>query len=324
MRYYRLSHYFRQSFGRRVQKVPLDAGFGCPNRDGTLSTTGCVFCNSRGSGTGFANQDISLTEQWVQWTERLGRKYKNAAFMAYLQSYSNTYGPVEKFRKVLEKIQTFENVSGIAVGTRPDCIDAEKVKALAEFPVPEKWLELGLQSAHNTTLAATNRGHTVEDFTNAVNTITAGSKNPDEIKICVHVIIGLPGEGADHIRKTIEYINELPVAGIKFHNLYVSKHSTLGRMFERGEFSPMRKETYISLLTDSLARLRPDIVVQRLTGDAAPGELAAPEWAGRKSELMQAIRDRLEQEDIVQGQCYCDLQATFAETGGIPPWFSDE
>ncbi len=296
-RYFALSTYIRQRYGKRVQKIPLDAGFDCPNRDGTLSFQGCAFCSPQGSGTGLAATGQTLEQQWAHWSSRLFARYKTRSFWAYLQSFSNTHGPVEKLREVLERIAELPGLEGICCGTRPDCLDRDKLQLLAEQPVREIWLELGLQSCSDQTLALINRGHDSRTFARA-----AAQAADMGLKVCAHVIAGLPGEGPDAFLQTIDFVNGLPVAGIKIHNLYVCRGTALARWWGEGSYRPLDRDVYLGLLVRSLARLRPDIVIHRLNSDPQPGELLAPGWAADKQGLLEELAARLESRDIRQGQ----------------------
>ncbi|SDN42914.1 hypothetical protein SAMN04488516_102109 [Desulfonauticus submarinus] len=296
-RYLSLNTYLRQQFGQRVQKIPLDANFSCPNRDGTLSTQGCIFCNPKGSGTNLSKHGLSLTEQYLLFQEKFKRKYKAKLFLAYLQSYSNTYGPLEKIKSVLEEIRNFPNLAGICLGTRPDCLNLEKIQLINSFNFKEVWLEIGLQSSNDNTLKIINRGHTAKDFVNSVN--LAAKYN---IKVCAHIIAGLPLENKKDFIQTIHFLNKLPIHGIKFHNIYVCKNTVLAKWWKQKKFIPFSLEEYITWLGEAIAHLRPDIVVHRLNGDPAPGELLAPSWAGNKALILQAIKNYLEKNNIIQGQ----------------------
>lgn len=309
--FYALSTYLHQRFGRKIHKIPLDAGFTCPNRDGTIGTGGCLYCNPSGSGSGYFTAGLTLAEQWTAWTKRLRARTKASFFLAYLQSFSNTHGPLERIESVLNEISQLPNMIGLCLGTRPDCLDPAKLDLIARFPAQEIWLEIGLQSASNQTLQAINRGHTAACFAQAVE--SAESRG---IKVCAHVIFGLPGESLSHALETIDFINTLPVHGIKFHQCYVCKNTGLSILWREGGFIPLEQETYVNWTVQALSMLRPDIVVQRLTGDPSPGELLAPAWASDKTSIRSAIIAQLEQNGEFQGYGY-----------GIsvpPTWFSPE
>lgn len=315
-RYHPLATYFRHRFHQRVQKIPLDAGFTCPNRDGTLSTQGCIFCNPQGSGSGMGLQGMSIKEQWAFWREKFTLSRGSATFIAYLQSFSNTYGPLEKLEQTLAAIEALPDLAGLSIGTRPDCIDAEKLACIAKTAanpaIQEVWLELGLQSARDKTLARINRGHDFAAFKKAVHMAAEY-----RIKVCAHIIAGLPGESLDDFLYTVDQVNALPVHGIKFHNLYVAENTPLAEEWRRGEYRPLSEAIYIDTIVEALPRLRPEIVIQRLTGDPAEGELIAPVWTFSKGDILAAIAAELEKRNTWQGKALSEGQT------GLPPlWFT--
>jgi radical SAM protein (TIGR01212 family) len=319
VRYYALSAYFRQRFGCRVQKVPLDAGFSCPNRDGTISRRGCTFCSPSGSGSGLLSQGMHLRAQWDHWRERFGRRYKKCRFMAYLQSYSNTHGPLDKVEETLRTIAELPECAGLALGTRPDCLDGGRLELLEKYSLGETWLELGLQTMNDATLERVNRGHDAAAF--AVACERAAELG---LKVCVHVIFGLPGDGYEDAMRTIAFVNRLPVHGIKFHNLFVCRGSVMAGQWKAGELELCDRTEYVRMVVDGLERLRPDIVVQRLSGDAMEGELLAPDWAADKAALLGMIRDALAERETWQGrQCGADTRRPewFAVSGNLPEVF---
>lgn len=296
-RYLPLSAVLRRRFGERVWKIPLDAGFSCPNRDGTLSRAGCAFCNGLGSGTGLAGQGLSLGGQWEFWRERLARTRKAGRFLAYLQSFSNTHGPVERLAAVLEELAGLPGLAGICIGTRPDCLDPDKLALLAGLDLPWVQLDLGLQSARDATLARVNRGHTAADFARAARDAAAAG-----IQVCAHLMAGLPGEGRAEFLESVEFVNGLPVAGVKLHNTLVLEHTALARAWRAGEYSPPSQEDYVAWVAEALARLRPEMAVHRVCADPAPGELLAPDWAGDKTAVLRAVDHELERRDLWQGR----------------------
>lgn len=304
-RYFSLNAALRQKFGERVQKIPLDAGFDCPNRDGTLSREGCVFCNPSGSGSGMLKQGKDLASQWAHWAEFQKKRYGAGKFIGYLQSYSNTYGPIERVSATLSQLEGLPGLAALSIGTRPDCLDSAKLELLAsqkhKLGLGEVFLELGLQTAHDDTLAHINRGHSVADFEHMVRAATDLGLN-----VVAHVIAGLPGpaarEGLPELLETVKCVNALPVRGIKFHNLYVCKGTRLARIWKEERYKPISREEYCHWLGEALMHLSPDIVVHRLNGDPARGELLAPEWAGLKREVHNAIQNHLEEKDIWQGK----------------------
>ena len=295
-RFYGLSARLRQNFGKRVQKVPLDFNFSCPNRDGQISEKGCIFCNPLGSGSGL-KKSMTIHEQWLYWTKRFTRIYNARLFLAYLQSYSNTYGTAEQLKAVFDEIRNLPGLVGICIGTRPDCLDREKLQLIKDLNLPETWLELGLQSSNDATLKRINRGHDAKCFADAVKMV-----EPYAIEVCAHVIGGLPGETKEDFLASVNFINDLPISGIKFHNLYVSRGSHLHKIYTRGEFKPLSLNEYLDMLEEAIASLRPDIVIHRMNADPFPGELVAPGWTEHKRDVQNAIDMMFENNDLWQGQ----------------------
>lgn len=295
-RFHPLSVYFRRRFGHRVRKVPLDAGSSCPNRDGSISVGGCAFCNERGSGTGRA-PELSLAEQYLAGRERILARTGGVRFLAYIQSFSNTYGSPGRLRRMLREIEGMPDLVGVAIGTRPDCLDEEKLDILQGAPFEEIWLDLGLQSAHDRTLRSINRGHDAACFIRWAR--KAGERG---VKVCAHVITGLPGETLADFEQTMAVVNSLPTSGIKFHNLYICRGTALERQWRDGGVELLSREESLRWLVRGLTLLRPDIVVHRLSGDPAPGELVAPDWAMDKAGYLDAAKRLLAEEDTWQGK----------------------
>jgi len=299
MRYRSLVSDLRSRYGKRVQKIPLDAGSTCPNRDGTLSKSGCIFCNPLGSGTGLHARDMSLARQWEFWTQRLGRKYKTDLFWGYLQSFSNTHGPMSRLRMLLDELQSLPGLRLLSLGTRPDCLDPDKAALLADAGFAEVWLDMGLQSSNDATLRRINRGHDWACFAQGAELAHAHG-----LRICAHVIHGLPGEGDQEFLETVRAVSSLPVCGVKFHNLFVARGSTLEKWWRQGDYACADQEGYVNAVASALELLRPDIIVHRLNADPMPGELLAPAWAGHKQDLLRAIQHRLDTANIRQGSAF--------------------
>jgi radical SAM protein (TIGR01212 family) len=299
-RYNDYNTYLRNRFGCRVQKISLDAGLTCPNRDGTRGTGGCIYCNQAGSGTGAARRGLSITRQIEDGMTFLSRRYKARKFIAYFQSYSNTYASLETLKKLYGQALAFPEVVGLSIGTRPDCVSNEVFDYLSEVASTRLvWLEVGLQSAHNQTLERIHRGHTVQCFLNA-----AAAARDRGISVCAHVILGLPGETSDMMNHTADVIANSGIHGVKIHLLYVIRNTALEEMYRRGEYTCLTREEYIQRVCDFLERLPPEMVVQRLTGDPHPEELVAPDWALEKTKNLQLIRQFLDQRDTWQGKVW--------------------
>jgi len=314
MRYYSLSRQFQQRLGGKARKIPLDAGFSCPNRDGTLGLGGCLYCPPHGSGTGAHAKGMSLAAQWDQGLARLAAKHPEAIPLAYLQAYSNTHGPISRLRAVLAEVSALPGVGGLCLGTRPDCLGEEKLDAIASLPMSEIRLEIGLQSSDPETLRRINRGHTPEDFAWAALAVAERG-----LAVCAHIIAGLPGENEAHFARTVDFLNRLPVSGVKFHNCYVAKDTGLTRLWREGGYIPLEREAYVAMIVTALTRLRPDIAVERLNADPAPGELLAPDWAADKRGLIEQINARLEEQDIWQGKEYT-ASAEGGPLGSLQRW----
>jgi len=292
-----LNTYLRERFGVRVQKVTLDAGLTCPNRDGRVGVGGCLYCNARGSGTGAWTRGQTITEQLQEGMARLARRYKASRFIAYFQSFSNTYAPLDTLRALYQEALVFPEVAGLSIGTRPDCLSPEILDLLAGLARERLlWLELGLQSAHDETLKLINRGHDVSCFTQAVREAAARG-----LEVVAHVILGLPGEGPAEMAATARYLGGLPLQGVKIHLLYVVRGSGLEEMYRAGNYRPLEEEEYVSLVADFLELLPPHLVIHRLTGDPHPEELVAPTWCLDKSRVLKGTKEELARRGSRQG-----------------------
>jgi len=284
-----LNTYFRSLFGCRVQKISVDAGMTCPNRDGRLSTGGCIYCNTRGSGTGARARGLTLTEQIMASKRYLARRYKARKFIVYFQSFSNTYAPVAILRKFYDSALAVDDVVGLSIGTRPDCVDAEVLSLIEGYTRNRLiWVEYGLQSANEATLQGINRGHTVDDFRRAVT-----ATRHRGIKVCAHVILGLPGESRHHMLETARAVADMGIDGIKIHLLYVVKNTPLVDLYRHGEYRCLEQDEYVQLVCDFLEVLPPQMVIQRLTGDPHREELVAPAWSLKKHETLSRIKATL-------------------------------
>lgn len=297
-RYYTLNQFFKEKFGERVQKVTLDAGFGCPNRDGTKGWGGCIYCDKFGSGSGAKEKYPDIKLQALAGMDHLTKRYNAHKFLPYFQSFSNTYAPVEKLRCLYEEVIHLPNVVGIAVGTRPDCLTKAALDLLARY-IPQKmvWLELGLQSVHDETLRLINRGHTYQEFLEGYQ---FARKYP--FLICLHVIIGLPNENQAHVLDTAREVARIKPDGIKIHSLYINRGTVLEKMYQEKKFTLLGQKKFVDLTCDFLELLPPSVVIQRLTGDPNPKELVAPEWTLKKNKTLQLIHREMERRDSWQGK----------------------
>ena len=300
-RYRDFNTYLREIFGERVQKISLDAGLGCPNRDGTISLRGCIFCDSRGSGTGASiNHGLSITQQIAGARDFLQKRYKATKFIAYFQSFTNTYAPVSHLKGLYDEALAQRDMLGLSVATRPDCVDREILSLLNSYQDDHLvWVEYGLQSSHDKTLKMINRGHDVTCFEKSVLMAHEYS-----IDVCAHVILGLPGEDREMMLQTARFLSNLPVRGVKIHLLYVVKGTPLSEFYHKEGFRCLEREEYTNLVVDFLELLPPDIVIQRLTGDPVKSELVAPLWAKEKQKNLTFIQTTLERRKTWQGRNY--------------------
>jgi radical SAM protein (TIGR01212 family) len=296
-RFYDLNTYFRGLFGCRVHKITVDAGLSCPNRDGCISRQGCIFCNARGSGTGAHEKGLDIIAQVLKSKTAVAKRFKAKKFLVYFQSFSNTYAPTDHLKRLYDDALSIEDIVGLAIGTRPDCVNPAVLDLLQSYTDDYLiWLEYGLQSVHNDTLALINRGHDFNCFADAV----AATKNRG-IKICAHIVLGLPNESEKQMMETADTIAALGVDGIKLHLLYVVKGTRLEAMYRSGEYTCLEQQEYADLVCNFLERLPRDMLIHRLTGDPHPKELVAPLWAMKKAETIGLIKETLIQRDTRQG-----------------------
>ena len=291
-----LASYLRGRFGCRVQKITVDAGLTCPNRDGTRGVGGCIYCNERGSGTG-ASRLMTVAEQLRSAKARLAVRYKAKKFLAYFQSFSNTYAPPDILRSIYDEALGVEDVAGLAIGTRPDCVGDDILDLLDEYDDRTfLWVEYGLQSIHNRTLSLINRGHDSGAFFDAV-----ARTRQRGIDVVAHVILGLPGETKDDMLETARALADIDIQGVKIHVLYIVRGTRLHDMYESGGCRCLGRDEYVDIVCDFLALLPRRIVIHRLTGDPHRGELIAPSWTLDKESNLRAVREELQRRGLCQG-----------------------
>jgi radical SAM protein (TIGR01212 family) len=296
-RYKIFSEELKRVFGCRVQRISVDAGFSCPNRDGTVGSSGCIYCGGAGSGSFGIVRGASVSEQLEHGKEVMVRKYKAQKFIAYFQPYSNTYAPLERLRALYDEALKVEDVVGLIVGTRPDCLPAATLNLLAAYGQRTYfWLELGLQSPLDRTLRLIGRGHDFASFAGAVRECKAR-----QIRVCAHIILGLPGETREEMLAGAGVLNDLGVDGVKIHLLHVMGGTKLADDYLLGKVRVMERDNYVGLVCDFLERLDPSIIVQRLTGDGNRDHLIAPLWSLQKFEVLNTIDSELERRGSRQG-----------------------
>jgi len=301
-RYFRtFSRYLKERFGEKVYRICIDASFGCPNRDGTIARGGCAYCSPRGSWS-VDGSEIPLELQVRKEIERVRRRYGANKYIAYFQAYTNTYAPLERLKATYDAVvNADEGIVGIAIGTRPDCVDREKLELIASYKERnlEVWMEYGLQSASDETLRLIGRGHTVADFRDAVM-----MTEDYELGVIAHVIIGLPGEGRSHVLKTASFLADLGVSGVKLHNLNIIEGTRMADWYREGKVKPLEREEYTELVVDFLERSDPSLLVVRLVTDSNPRFLIAPTWSLRKQEAIEAIIKAFERRKSFQGRLF--------------------
>lgn len=317
--YYRLSSFFRERFHEKIFKIPLDAGFTCPNRDGTISEKGCIFCYNPSFSPGAferekEKQRFTIREQITRFQLKMetGKAHRDAEtepdlfspkkkYLAYFQSYTNTYAPLPRLEKLYEEALRIPGIIGLSIATRPDCLNPAVLELLGSYAREHHiWLELGLQSGHDRSLKFINRGHYYKDFEDAV----LQSQNRG-IFLCVHIINGLPGETRAEMLETVRKINSLPLNGIKFHQLQVFKETALSRLYSQGKIKPLSIDEYLEIICDQLEILRDDIVVHRLLSEALSTEmLLAPHWQESRAVFSQSVEKELKSRGSRQGKYY--------------------
>ncbi len=298
-RYYTYDYYLRKTFGGKCAKIPLDGGFTCPNVDGRCGVGGCIYCSGRGSGDFAESPTLSVSEQYRRVRKTLGSKWSVERCIPYFQARTNTYAPVARLRELFEEALTLDGAVGLNIATRADCLEADAVDYLSELAQRTVLsVELGLQTVHDDTARLINRGHTFADFLDGYRRLRAAS---DRIHICVHLILGLPGEDRERMLESVRRVAALRPDQVKIHLLHVLKDTPLANMYESGEYLPLEKEEYVSLVVDALELLPPDTVIARVTGDGMADDLLAPDWSRKKVSVINDIDKLLYERNSYQG-----------------------
>lgn len=293
LNYRNLSSYLKQKYGDRLGKICIDAGFTCPNRDGRCGTGGCMFCTEGGSGEHILKMPTVKEQVRRELSLRRFKKY-----IAYFQSYTNTYAPLSELKEKYDEATEDERIVVLAIGTRPDCIDEDVARLIASYKERlDVWVELGLQSASDSTARLINRGYETATFINAVKLLSKY-----KIPVVAHMIIGLPGESEKEVYETARLLSKLSVFGVKIHSLYVAKNTALAKLHENGEYTPLTLDEYARLAAGVIARLPSDTVLHRITGDCPSDLLVAPAWNADKNGVIKRINEFLE--SFPQGSLY--------------------
>ncbi len=300
-RFNRFVDYQRKIFGERVQKVTVDAGFTCPNRDGTIAKGGCIYCNNESFNPSYNRSSKSIRQQIDEGITFLKRRYKKVRkFIVYFQPYSNTYAPLETLKYYYEEALSHPEVIGLTIGTRPDCVDEAKIAYLESLTQHyDITIEYGLESISDETLKKINRGHDVQCYLDALEL----TKNRG-IKICTHIILGFPWEDESLWLQTARWLSDKPFDFLKIHQLHVVKDTALERMYHKNPFPLLSPQAYIDLIIRFLERLNPRIIIQRLFGEAPPRTLVAPHWGVRNTQLMNMLLEEMERRDSFQGKLW--------------------
>lgn len=304
--YYSLDHYCKNTYGKKLYKIALDGGFTCPNRDGTLDKRGCIFCSEGGSGE-FA-VPLKGTKTREEMDDAISRGLslfrstkRGDAYIGYFQSYTGTYAPPKRLYALYSCALSHEKIAGISIATRPDCLGEEVLAVLdrlkKEYPHKFIWIELGLQTVHETTAAYIRRGYGLSVFEDAVKRL-----QERDIPLIVHVILGLPGETPDRSLETICYVNQFTPFGIKLQLLHILKGTDLAEEYEKGLISVYSKEEYLSLLSRCIAALNPETVIHRITGDGPKKLLVAPEWSANKRDVLNSFHRFCKENGRYQGK----------------------
>lgn len=297
-RYHNLNYHLREQFGQKVFKIPIDAGFTCPNRDGTLSTRGCFFCSARGSGDFAGDREKSIHEQFDQVKNIMHKKWSQGKYIAYFQAFTNTYAPVKKLRELYYFALKQPGVVGLAIATRPDCLPDDVLDLLEELNRETYlWIELGLQTIHKKTSRLVNLQYDYQIFLDSLYKLQDRG-----IETCTHIILGLPGEDREDMMNTARAVASLPIQGLKIHLLHLMKDTPLVELYEKRQLEFLSKEEYVDLVVDILEIIPGDVVIHRLTGDSPRNLLIGPHWSLNKWEVLNSIDDNLRDRNTWQGR----------------------
>ena len=299
-RYYSLDYYLKQAYGEKLYKIALDGGMSCPNRDGTLGTGGCIFCSEGGSGDFAGNRNVSIASQIEEGKALVEKKHTGSSYIAYFQAYTNTYAPVDYLEKIYLEAINEPDVKILSIATRPDCLSPEILDLLDRLnKIKPVWIELGLQTIHKASSDFIRRGYELDVFEKAVYDLDRLG-----IPVIVHTILFLPNETREMMLETISYLNQIPIDGIKLQLLHVLEHTDLARYYREHPFHLPDLNEYLETLSLLLSKLRPDIVVHRITGDGPKNILIEPKWTGNKRLVLNSIQKYLKDFDIWQGKEY--------------------
>lgn len=296
-RYNHLNDYFKNKFGERTLKICIDGGFTCPNRDGTVSTNGCIFCGNRGSGEHLKPLDIPSQ---VQDFFNSYKAFRANKFIVYFQNFTNTYDTIENLKEKYDSALIDDRIVGISIATRPDCITEEICKLLNSYKNKyEIFVELGLQTSNDKTAKFINRGYDSKTFTKAVELL-----NKYKIETIVHIMVGLPNEDLEDIKNTVNFINHHNIQGLKIHSTYIIENTELCNMYQNGTYKPISLEYYIKIVSYILTHINPKIIIHKISGDAPKNLLVAPSWNSHKKWILNGIDKYMKENNLYQGQYF--------------------
>ena len=297
-RYNHLNEYLKNKFGERTLKICVDGGFTCPNRDGKIGTGGCIFCSERGSGD-HIDSTLSIKKQVEEYFKSYRAKRANK-FIVYFQNYTNTYDSIENLKKKYDAALIDDRIVGIAIATRPDCINEEIAQLIKSYSNKYYvWVELGLQTSNDHIGKIINRGYNTSEFSKAVDIL-----NKYNIDVVAHIMVGLPNETKNDIKNTVKFINNSKIVGIKIHSTYIVKNTILENMYLNGEYTPITLEYYLDCLTYIITHINSNIVIHRISGDAPKDLLIAPDWNLHKKWILNGFEKILKNENLFQGKYY--------------------
>lgn len=297
-RYYSFDSYLKQTFGEKIYKISLNGGFTCPNRDGTLGNRGCIFCSEGGSGDFAPDAVLPIDKQIKESIRLISKKTDAHKYIAYFQAFTNTYAPYEKLHSLFHEAILQEEIVGLSIGTRPDCLPQDVLELLDELnQIKPVFVELGLQTIHEKTAQFIRRGYPLSCFQQALKAL-----HDLGINVVVHLILGLPGETEEMMLQSVRYLNQLPINGVKLSLLHVLKHTDLGALYEKHPFPVYELDDYVDFVIRCIEELREDIVIHRLTGDGPRDLLIAPRWTLNKRKVLNEISRRMKETDSRQGK----------------------
>lgn len=301
-RYYTYDYYMKKKYGGKCAKIPLDAGFSCPNIDGKCGYGGCIYCSGRGSGDFAESPSLSITEQYNRTREKLSSKWATERCIAYFQAHTNTYAPLSILKEKFEEAASLPGVVGISIATRADCLPDDVIAYLDELSGKiDLTVELGLQTVHDETAKFINRGHSFSDFGDGYYRLREGAP---KVETCIHLIFGLPGETKEMMLQSVKKVAELHPNQVKIHLLHIIEGTKLAEIYKNGQYIPMERQDYIDTVCEALTLLPKDTVIGRLTGDGMASSLLAPDWSRKKVTVLNDIDRKMFENNLWQGKMF--------------------